>query len=62
MNTYEYSVKKTLIGNFTVEAASREEAREMVRDHARRIILVNNQSPWTIEILHENLIDEIQGE
>lgn len=62
MNSYEYVVKKTLIGSFTVEAGSREEAREMVRDHAARIILVNNQSPWTMQIIHENLIDTTEGE
>lgn len=61
MPTYEYVVTKTLIGSFTVNADSEHDAEKIVRDHAHRIILVNNVSPWTTEIIKHNLVD-VTGE
>lgn len=62
MNSYEFSVKKTLLGTFTVEAENSQDAYLKVRDHAKRIVLVNNMSPWTQEIVHANMIDTTEGE
>ena len=61
MSSYEFLVKKTLIGTFTVKADTEDEARAKVKDHALRIISVNNRSPWSMEIVHENLLDTTEG-
>lgn len=62
MNTYEFSVKKTLIGTFTVEAENSHNAYLKVREDAKRIVLVNNMSPWTQEVVWADLIDTTEGE
>jgi hypothetical protein len=56
MNTYEFSVKKTLIGTFTVEAENSHNAYLKVREYARNIMLVNNMSPWTQQVVQPTLI------
>ena len=57
MATYEFNVSKWVIGTFTVEADTEAAARDMVRDSAHRTILVNNVSPWSTEVIKEQLVD-----
>jgi len=59
MPTYDFSVTKTVIGELSIDAENEDKARQLIRDKARRIILVDGQSPWEIEIVKENLIDVI---
>jgi len=59
MPTYDFSVTKTVIGELNIDAENEDKARQLIRDKARRIILVDGQSPWEIEIVKENLIDVI---
>jgi hypothetical protein len=57
MPSYEFLVTKSLIGTFTMEADNEQAAHELVRDYAKKVILVNNVSPWESEIVKENLVD-----
>jgi hypothetical protein len=59
MPTYDFSVTKTVIGELSIDAENEDKARQLIRDKARRIILVDGQSPWGIQIVKENLIDVI---
>ena len=59
MPTYDFSVTKTVIGELSIDAENEDKARQLIRDKARRIILVDGQPPWEIEIVKENLIDVI---
>ena len=57
MRKYQFLVLKTLTGQFTVEADSESAARAVVRDHAHRIVLVDNVSPWKNEEITEVLLN-----
>lgn len=56
MEKYEFIVTKKLVGHFTVDADSESAARAVVRDHAHRIVLVDNVSPWDNESIEEVLV------
>lgn len=60
--TYEFLVTKTQVGKLTVQANNEDEARELVIDHAARIVLINNMSPWSTTVIKDNLIGIGTGE